>query len=286
MDHNSTSNYENYKAPTREVVILVFLNSLGCILGTPANALVIVVIFSMRCLRTSRNYILASLSGSDLITCVVWQPLLIDSVLNGLRVNFLVLFCTFFASLSSLNNLICLTMERFIAVHFPFRYLNSLTRRLVVFICFLAYSIAFLLASLIATKHLPYEVIYVYILILTLLMMLFYANIYCTAMKQVRKIQAMQKTPTDVENSSKVIKAKYTTTSVAIVVALFVLSWLPYLLLPAIPKQHFSQAFPWVNTCAILQSNINPFLYFWKFASFRRESRRCLQKLQNSMGIL
>lgn len=286
MDHNLTvSSYEKCEAQTQEVVILVLLNSWGCVLGTLANALVIFIILNMRCLRISRNYILASLSGSDLISCVLWQPLLIDSILNGLRLDFLVTFCTFFASLASLNNLICLTLERFIAVHFPFRYLNFLTGRRVGFICFLAYSISLLLASLIATENLPYQVIHVYILILTFLMLLFYANIYFTAMKQVQKIQAMQKTPQSARKSSQIISAKYTTTSVGIVVVIFVLSWLPYLILPAVPLQYFSHVFPWINTCAILQSNINPFLYFWKFAAFRRESKRCFQKLKNSMGI-
>lgn len=278
---------EVYKLPKGETVFLTILNSIGCSFGTTANLLVLLLIWNITSLKTNRNFLLASLTFSDFLSCVVWQPLLLDGILNGVRLDLkIVTFSTFFVSLASLNSLVLLTAERYVAVHYPFRYIERLTTKLVVVLSLISYGLALVLTTLVTTQIMTIKVIHYYIVFVALAILIIYIKIYITARKKARSIVVLTVSSPGAQAQKTFPKGEKTTVSVGIVVGLLLLSWLPYLLIPLVPVNEILHVFPWINTCAVLQSNINPFIYFWRFEKFRRGLRRLKQRYSVQVDVL
>lgn len=278
---------EVYKLPKGETVFLTILNSIGCSFGTTANLLVLLLIWNITSLKTNRNFLLASLTFSDFLSCVVWQPLLLDGILNGVRLDLkIVTFSTFFVSLASLNSLVLLTAERYVAVHYPFRYIERLTTKLVVVVSLISYGLALVLTTLVTTQIMTIKVIHYYIVFVALAILIIYIKIYITARKKARSIVVLTVASPGAQVQKTFPKGEKTTVSVGIVVGLLLLSWLPYLLIPLVPVNEILHVFPWINTCAVLQSNINPFIYFWRFEKFRRGLRRLKQRYSVQVDVL
>jgi hypothetical protein len=209
-----------------------------------------------------------------------------DGILNGIRFDVFVTFCTFFTALSAFNNMAFLSAERFVSVHYPFRYIDSITTTSVTVVCLISYGLALILTTLLTTKVITFHVIHFYITLVVLVVFSLYTKIYFTARKQIRAITVLQVAPSGAHVRLPFPKCGKNTISVGIVMGIFLLSWLPYLLIPTIPESEFSHVFPWFSTCPVLQSNINPFIYFWRFAKFRQGLKRLGQKWKNRLGLL
>ncbi|XP_005104237.1 trace amine-associated receptor 5 [Aplysia californica] len=122
-----------------------------------ANILMLVTIIYRRKLHTSDCYIIASLAVADLIMGLVDMPLVtianiprIESLMRSHRITcFSWWFSGSLAVFCSLNNICLLSIERFIAINWPFHYSQWLTRERVLGVIVIVWLLEILRTSLI-----------------------------------------------------------------------------------------------------------------------------------------
>ena len=115
----------------------IFVTFMICIsvTGAVTNAMVIFSIFANQNLRSKTNYIVFNLAISDFFVATVAIPLRLLGYLNGstaslVSCNVVIAFTVLFDGLSRVN-IVLLTLERFIAVRFPFWYERHASKRTV-----------------------------------------------------------------------------------------------------------------------------------------------------------
>ena len=73
---------------------------------------------------------------------------------------------------------------------------------------------------------------------------------------------------------------KRATKTIAVVIALFTLSWVPYgYVLASDPEQNVNSFYIWAVTIGLTNSAVNPIVYFFSNKSFRKNSKRLLRSL-------
>ena len=270
----------------QENVFLVVVNSFSSVVGTPANLTILACIFLSSELRCATSFLLASLFITDLLCCAVCQPIFVHALVVG-HGSPILETTTFILLLGSVNNMIALTAERFIAVNYPFQYKAWLTERCIAVMSSISFVVALLLA-LLTTQFgiVPFWFSSCYIALSTAVFVTLYCKIYRTARRHNQQIQHQQPS-TDgdhvVQHSAK------TTKSIALIMLTFLICWLPYVVAPpvldrGINNVSFLRVFPWINTLALLNSLVDPFIYFWRFSEFRASALNMLRRQRRNFS--
>ena len=218
-------------SPTTFLVLIVSWALLG-IISAGLNILVCAIVYIDKKLRTMTNYLVVSLSVSDLLVAVVFVPVyIIDhyarTVIGGYFVAFILLATVF--------NLCGVTYERYIALTRPFRYRTIISCRKVCTIIILSWVIPLLLSLLPlawntdvdATVHKVYLAV-----IVTLFIFIPCTTMVCVYMRLLRVVHRFV-----LRNKGRTTKGNTTGQQVgneekaarvfAIVLAMFLLCWLP-----------------------------------------------------------
>ncbi|XP_032241336.1 trace amine-associated receptor 4 [Nematostella vectensis] len=278
-----------YEAPLYDRVALVFVCSISSLVGAFTNALIVIAVLSSLHLWESRYFLLLSLSVSDFLSCALWQPTLIHSTVTG-QYGSLSSFLAYFTALSSLNSLVFVTVERFIAVFFPYVYINNIPKSCEVVICaVLAYIISLGLTVLRVIHVIGVVTIYCYLMVISILLLCIYIAIFITARKQDLKVrppplprQCSTREQRRSWNKQQKLHESKTTKTVAIILGVYYTCWLPFLMFPAIPVEYIPRTFHWINCAASLQSLANPFIYFLFVRRLRKKVVKILtQKFRN-----
>jgi hypothetical protein len=133
---------------TAFTIFLILIDGLA-VLG---NVLVIVVVLLTKELRRREaNYFVISLSVADLLVASTIVPITVASLLNPKRFAYyhgyktFLGFGNFFFCICSIMNLTLLSLDRYFAIAFPYRYLGLMTRKKAGFMCIMTwvYSLAF-----------------------------------------------------------------------------------------------------------------------------------------------
>ena len=264
-----------YGLSDSSTTFLLCINGIAVLIGTLANALVMVAVFVAVELRTATNLCLGSLSAGDLLTCAVFQPIFMHSIaLDTLTVaNKSV---SILAVYLSLNGLVNVTVERYVAIFFPYHYIRWMALVHIYVIIAFSWVIA-IFANILYVLGVTSEFVgYSYIFIVAFLLIVVYAKIYLTARKQNQIDVHFQSNDVNLEQDAlkqarrRALESK-TTMSIGMIIGIFLICWLPFMISPAFVGKNtsYTQIYPWVNTFALLNSCGNPFLYFWKFPKFR-----------------
>ena len=181
------------KMTSEEVLSLMILNSGISVTGTISNFLVILAVLSDRQLRqTGTAVLMVSLSSFDLMLCVVYQPMKIYTInhVPSAMFNTVRRILGYILILGSLNSTFAISMDRFVSICFPYRYVEWTTGKLTFTMIFLTWFFAAAIAFLNEITEMPSPNYYllVYITLLIVLIISFHVGMCWVARREAKQI--------------------------------------------------------------------------------------------------
>ena len=262
-----------------EMILLSILNSIALVVGSCANVLMIFSFLLYNIRREASELFLVSLSAADFLICVVYQPLLIyqannhpatSQLLKSIMAGF-----GYGLMIASLNGLLAVTLDRFVSIYLPFKYVYWMTERNASRIIAASWVTSLIMAVLGSdTVDVGKPIIHVFTVIILVLLPLLYCVIYREARKQARRIAAQCPAGPFAAPKNRAPTHK-STKGVGVVLMTTVTCWLPVIVFPAFSKplgmtgKYFTRGHLWCVTAACLNSCMNPFIYYWQFSKFR-----------------
>jgi hypothetical protein len=294
----NTSAVDKGQLPTSAIITMTLqlLSMVAIIIG---NILVLVAILKFRSLQDITGIFVANLALADLIIGVT-QPFQVAFFLfPEMERNKIACILRFeiilFACNASIYSLVCTVVDRFVAIAYPLRYPNIMTRKiafgLVLGIWIFDFCCAFIPFSENDFEKSPfclYELVmnkyfrlwnHTCGIIFALVMCLIYVKIYLIVKKHMRQIQIEATLYTE---DPTVRRTKQTNTVVAIVVLFFHISWLPFFIieLTMLEVSQVTQDKVLVANflvfLGVMNSIVNPIVYAWKNKQYRRAFQKLL----------
>ena len=275
-------------------IVLSLWFSLSGLAAVTGNAVVLWLFHKNESLRTISNRFLASLSAADFFVGLVIDPTLLAGYLPQSLDNQEVKHVLWtHTTAATTSNLCCVAVDRFIAIRFPFRYQEILTKKR----CYAAIIMAWLISLLLpfltmlvdwkeanhnAELWLSFALItFVFpICVVTLC----YIYIFKVASKQCRRIRKDDQNFDD--NTFRAIKNFKAIKTVGLVLGVCIITWMPCLAMGIVSyyyrKREYDMciddklhlvAWPWVEAIAFTSSAINPFIYYFRNGEFRQTFR-------------
>ena len=287
---------KEYLSPGASIVLSVWF-SLSGLAAITGNVVVLWLFYKHKSLRTISNRFLASLSVADVFVGLVIDPVWIVIICwiqpRGQR-NLITLTKILWIQTTAATTLnsCCVSIDRFTAIRFPFRYQDILTKRRCLAVIILVWFISLCLPFPILffqpgkdRKELFVSITCTMFLAPLLVVSFCYIIIFKVARKQFGRILAAKKLPDSSEN----IRARVTQNFKAIKTVGFVLSaciitWMPSVVLLLVDLYYAKEercrirkvksvVLPWVQAIAFTSSAINPLIYYLRNSDFRRAFR-------------
>ena len=290
---------EEHLSTAASIVLSVWL-SLSGLAAVTGNVVVLWLFHKHESLRTISNRFLASLSVADAFVGLVINPLWIVIICwiqprGQKNLSMITKMLWIQTTAATTLNSCCVSIDRFIAIRFPFRYQDSLTKRrcfaVIILVWFISLSLPFLIFSRERKdrKELFVSTIFTMCLVLLLLLVVSFCHIiiFKLARKQFRRILPAKKIPDSGENvrvrgmqNFKAIK------TVGFVLSACIITWMPSVVLQLVTFYYIEEAkrcrlrkikfvvSPWVQAIAFTSSAINPLIYYFRNSDFRRAFRR------------
>lgn len=278
-------------------IFLLCINAILPILTVLGNLLVILTVLVYRQLRVPANLLVASLSVSDLLTGLVIQPSHAHNLLEAIQHNTkpchdvsAILFdatgvLTITASLTSLG---VITYDRYIAIVYSLRYVSVMTvsrTRLAILSLWIISTIMALTVSLLSPLFQAVRFLfYTYGTLVTIFMIVLYTKLYRISRKHALKIKHEQSSfGCNMENKHE----RRSLVTVAMVTMTLLFSFLPHVVLRTKMRLDTSHhladdvARQFTLTVLLMNSTINPFLYFYRSPKLRNYSRKLLTSILN-----
>ncbi len=275
-----------------ELGVLVSANIIFSVGGTIGNLCVCFAFLLYRNLRNTMNIFIFSLACSDLLVCLVAQPMFVMKLMQegstrtseDIRKRL-----TWISLLASIGNLIGVTFDRYFIISNPLRYAARVTTKSAC-VCV---AVVWIFASVLGILTESYQnakvigQIYVVVLLVGMIIPL-YCRILCIARRHARIIHTSishvqvnhannVNTLAQCSRSSSVRKAdRNSLKTLGIISSIFVVGWFPLLIMPFIyragadDQNVLVHAFQWANTLALCSSACNPIVYSWRDRRFRK----------------
>ena len=264
------------------------------------NASVIVAYNNNKAIQTNANFLLVCLAVTDFLVGALVQPLLaaqeILLLANDINCVVLVTFTTsrvFCATLSVMTVLI-ISCERYLALFWPLRYRQYVTKRRIVF----TIAMAWLTWTLVvATRFvgLPNKVFRltcsVVIVCSHVVTGLVYLRIQRLAKRHVKEIKRHGQRACDIKQQGNTIKQHKALKTTLYVTACLFICYTPLVcVLIAVIAKTFTpelvhQLFAWADTLVFLNSSVNPCIYCWRNAGFRTTILACFQTPRETRDV-
>ena len=294
--HDETEGKENVTEDLyRNQIAVTILNSIAVVPTVFSNALVIFAVSTRRPLQSNANILLACLAVTDLLCGMILQP--IEVALNLAEIlgvgPFWALENIFITTLTgvvlaSIDHLVMISVERYIAIKYSSRYSDINTRKWLKTGVLLAWAFAVLVMTqetIIAvadtrteffSSHLrALNVVYLIIGIFYLAAVS-YANVYmCLETKRHKK--SIQNEQVTYEEARKAKKDRRLTTTAAMVLAALVFTTCPSQMFlwkaisdSAMEPNARTILWKWTITSLLFRSLHNPIIYCWRVRKMRR----------------
>ena len=257
--------------------------------------------FRNESLRTISNRFLASLSVADFLVGLVIDPIWItfrcliqpSNVTQAALNKFMDMLWIHTTAATTLN-LCCVSVGRFIAIRFPFRYQDILTKKTCHSLIAMVWFTSLLLPCpviFVNAENLWLFVSLVTFCIPTTVMAVCYFWIFKAASDQARRMTGGNKHRADERRStfpSRIIQNFKAIKTIGFVLGVFVVSWMPCLVLsivhefsasnPCTDEKLYNFAWPWIEAVALSSSAINPWVYFFRNGEFRQALHRSIRR--------
>ena len=288
------------------------VNVLSALFGSFGNILVCITVYSSPRLHKAWCYFICSLSVADLLVNLCVQPMEVILTLErmagvckqSLRDAFRL--AAYITCGASLMNLAFMSVERLLAIAWPFSQRQVLTQRRIFATLSIIWGVpSFLgITGLIAGKGTRLSSLLILIglagcygVILTSYGILFLRT---RAHFKVNNVMTLTASQFNIENKKSanspgagrvseqrtalaVTKKrreseKRTAKTIAVVITIFTLSWVPYgYVLASDPEQHVNSFYIWAVAIGLTNSAVNPVIYFFSSKDFRESSKRILR---------
>lgn len=260
------------------------------ILTMIGNPIFLITLLKTSSLHTPSNILLGALCVTDLLAGALCQPINMTLRIQkqGQCCSTLLRAYWFIVHMSPLNSFafsLLITLDRYVAIFYPYRYIQHVTCRRYVYVTFGLFSISAIYAT-IELKFYDYSPVTFWALELVLQMLFIvavfvtYAKIYKVVCSQRRRV-AMISNALDGQQQSRIsIREKSKTYTIAIILAIFTACYAPYIaysimsilyLLGGIKDyKHLVELEICAYYLVLLNSCLNPVVYCARSAEMRR----------------
>ena len=282
------------------IVLSLCFSSSG-LAAVTGNAVVLWLFFRNESLRVVSNRFLASLSVADFLVGIVIDPIWITfgcliqpSNVTQAALNEFMEMLRIHTTAATTLNLCCVSVDRFIAIRFPFRYQDILTKKTCHSLIAVVWFTSLLLPCpviFVNAENLWLFVSLVSFCIPTTVMAVCYFWIFKAASNQARRMTGGNKHRADERRStfpSRIIQNFKAIKTIGFVLGVFVVSWMPCLVLsivhefsasnPCTDEKLYNVAWPWIEAVALSSSAINPWVYFFRNGEFRQALHRSIRR--------
>ena len=291
----------NEKRSKEASIVLSLCFSSSGLAAVTGNAVVLWLFFRNESLRTISNRFLASLSVADFLVGLVIDPIWIifrcliqpSNVTQAALNKFMDMLWIHTTAATTLN-LCCVSVDRFIAIRFPFRYQDILTKKTCHSLIAVVWFTSLLLPCpviFVNAENLWLFVSLVTFCIPTTVIAVCYFWIFKAASNQARRMTGGNKHRADERRStfpSRIIQNFKAIKTIGFVLGVFVVSWMPCLVLsivhefsasdPCTDEKLYNVAWPWIEAVALSSSAINPWVYFFRNGEFRQALHRSIRR--------
>ena len=286
---------EEHLSTAASIVLSVWL-SLSGLAAVTGNVVALWLFYKHKSLRTISNRFLASLSIADVLVGLVIDPYwIVIRCWNSRRVQRKLFMITkmlwIHTTAATTLNSCCVSIDRFIAIRFPFRYQDSLTKRrcfaVIILVWFISLSLPFLMFSREGKdrKELFVSITITICLVPLLVVSFCYILIFKLARKQFRRILETTNIPDSGENIRvRVVQNLKAIKTVGFVLSACIITWMPSVVLRSVKFYYIEEGRSrrkvisvvglWVDAIAFTSSAINPLIYYFRNSDFRRAFRR------------
>ena len=282
------------------IVLSLCFSSSG-LAAVTGNAVVLWLFFRNESLRTISNRFLASLSVADFLVGLVIDPIWIifrcliqpSNVTQAALNKFMDMLWIHTTAATTLN-LCCVSVDRFIAIRFPFRYQDILTKKTCHSLIAVVWFTSLLLPCpviFVNAENLWLFVSLVTFCIPTTVIAVCYFWIFKAASNQARRMTGGNKHRADERRSTfpnRIMQNFKAIKTIGFVLGVFVVSWMPCLVLsivhefsasdPCTDEKLYNVAWPWIEAVALSSSAINPWVYFFRNGEFRQALHRSIRR--------
>ena len=294
-----------------DFIVLALLSCVSGFMAIGGNAVVLFAIYRTKSLHTISNFFIASLAAADLLVGIFLNPLLaakaviIFSYLNpeqlrkGSAFDKAEDFAWIQAVVATTFGLTAISGDRYIAVNFGLRYeqLASPKRCIITTATVWLISLVFASIRLFTDEPQHLSILWLAMGIITcilpfVIITFCYLSIFKAARQQVRKILHESSLPSISQRAwseNTKISHRKTALTVAIVIVLFIVLWVPSLITAAVqlslsgsnkPKDKKTliilerEVWMWVSLVAYISSASNPWVYSIRCKRFRASCKR------------
>ena len=280
MNHSSNeSHLDDCLLPVSHIIALISINILSSVVGTIGNSLVIATVYTNKSLQIIPNFWLASMAVADLMVTALGQPLLI--AFWGLHVNrecnepvsetFRVvgnMSCS-----ASVLHLCFISIDRCLVIVRPVqsKAIRTLKRfKLALLIAWIVPVIYGVLRMSVIKKATSYFTV--------IAAAICYLTIICCYTLIIFKVWNRDVVHSHARQSASQLVERRVTVTVAIVVIVFTICWIPLMYLrSAYAQSNVGVAYNWARTLALSNSAMNPWIYCLRMEAFLTNYKRLLK---------
>ena len=280
MNHSSNeSHLDDCLLPVSHIIALIPINILSSVVGTIGNSLVIATVYTNKSLQIIPNFWLASMAVADLMVTALGQPLLI--AFWGLHVNrecnepvsetFRVvgnMSCS-----ASVLHLCFVSIDRCLVIVRPVqsKAIRTLKRfKLALLIAWIFPVIYGVLRMSVIKKATSYFTV--------IAAAICYLTIICCYTLIIFKVWNRDVVHSHARQSASQLVERRVTVTVAIVVIVFTICWIPLMYLrSAYAQSNVGVAYNWARTLALSNSAMNPWIYCLRMEAFLTNYKRLLK---------
>ena len=270
-------------------------SGLAAVIG---NAVVLWLFFKNESLRTISNGFLASLCVADFLAGLVVDPMYIavrvlPQPRKGSILAKVIQMVWIHTTAATVFNLCCVSVDRFIAIRFPFRYQDIITKKRCYAVIIMVWLISLFLPfsrilvgneTTVGDFWLTLSFIF-FVLPLTVVT-LCYVWIFTVAKKQASRIKRENiQNSNEMNSPARAIQNHKAIKTIGFVLGVFIVSWMPSLVVSVVDYVTASDmcvdhklsyiVWPWIEAVGLTSSAINPWIYVFRNGEFREALRRC-----------
>ena len=271
-----------------ESSVLASVNIIFSIGGSIGNLGVCVAFLLYRNLRNNMNIFIFSLACSDLLVCLIAQPMFIARLIQyvpdrsynpsseDVRSRL-----TWISLLASIGNIAGVTCDRYFVISHPLRYATCVTTFTACASVAVVWTIASVLGIMTESFFVAKVVGQIYVVVVLFGMIIpLYCRILCIARRHARTIHTslsrVQVNNYEFEKLNIQKADRNSLKTLGLISGIFIIGWLPLLILPffyragANDRSVLLHAMQWANTLALCSSACNPVVYSWRDRRFRK----------------
>ena len=291
--------YGFYERLSRAASIALYVwfasSGLAAVIG---NAVVLGLFYKNESLRTISNRFLASMCVADFLAGLVVDPMYIAIKVfaqprKGSILRKVIEMVWIHSTAATVFNLCCVSVDRFIAIRFPLRYQDIITKKR----CYAVIKMVWLISLFLPfsrtlvddpmnVEELWFSLSVVFFELPITVVTLCYFAIFKAARKQASRIKRENLQNANEKNApARAIQNYKAIKTIGFVLGVFIVSWMPSLVVSVVDYVTASDKYvdhklayivwPWIEAVGLTSSAINPWMYVFRNGEFREALRRC-----------